>query len=507
MVRRSFRMATGGMLAMLAAILALVLTPAQALAYYEACFVSTTDGAAGEYSQQINDGVIWDGYRHAASGEGWSWDGAGTLTLSGYHGGAISLMAWEEESPYFKLVLQGSNSITLTEPLNSYELSGSGGTFTWHQYCGIEGFGTLDIVGPGTLDINLNPARSTGDDTYHGIEKNGVGDLSISNGATVNITGRGISTENMGLCGTSLYRGNIVIDNATLAVRGNNVFDANDMVMQLTIRNGSKVIVEGQRHSGWSYDSSGGIGAREVSISDSTVNVKGVYAGVYATENYNPDEGGSPGRLSIANSTLNIDVAGIALHGKTIHIEREKEGYGFEPDPWDAAFVVSPSGSINKVSMVPGAKTSDWPSVDGTAPVYRLYNRKTSEHLYTINYGEFRDLPKITKGDWVQEGIAWYAPKTSKTPVYRLYNKKSGDHHYTTSKQEADTLVKKHGWTLETTAFYSDDAKRVPLYRLYNGRLQRGQHHYTADSNERNVLSSKHGWKYETIGFYGVKAK
>ena len=150
------------------------------------------------------------------------------------------------------------------------------------------------------------------------------------------------------------------------------------------------------------------------------------------------------------------------------------------------------------------AKPTPTPTEE-TVPVYRLYNKKTSEHLYTINQGEFRDLPKVSKGDWVQEGIAWYAPKKSKTPVYRLYNKKSGDHHYTTSKQEADALVARHGWTLETTAFYSDDAKRVPLYRLYNGRLKRGQHHYTADANERNVLSSKHGWKYETIGFYGVK--
>ena len=140
-------------------------------------------------------------------------------------------------------------------------------------------------------------------------------------------------------------------------------------------------------------------------------------------------------------------------------------------------------------------------------PVYRLYNKKTSEHLYTINYGEFRDLPKITKGDWVQEGIAWRAPKSSKTPVYRLYNKKSGDHHYTISKQEANTLVKRHGWTLETTAFYSDDAKGVPLYRLYNGRLRRGQHHYTAAAQERNALTSKYGWVAEGIGWYGLAKK
>ncbi len=144
---------------------------------------------------------------------------------------------------------------------------------------------------------------------------------------------------------------------------------------------------------------------------------------------------------------------------------------------------------------------------DPAVPVYRLYNKKTSEHLYTLGKNEYDQLPVITEGDWVQEGIAWYAPKKSNTPVYRLYNKKSGDHHYTTSKAEADALVANHGWTLETTAFYSDDAKRVPLYRLYNGRLQRGQHHYTADANERRGLTTRFGWKYETIGFYGVKAK
>ena len=163
------------------------------------------------------------------------------------------------------------------------------------------------------------------------------------------------------------------------------------------------------------------------------------------------------------------------------------------------------TGTATKTFKIVAAPTPTPAPAEEIVPVYRLYNKKTSEHLYTINYGEFRDLPEITKGDWAQEGIAWYAPKKSNTPVYRLYNKKSGDHHYTTDRGEADALCASFGWTLETTAFYSDDAKRVPLYRLYNGRLQRGQHHYTADANERDALTTRFGWKDEAIGFYGVK--
>ena len=102
------------------------------------------------------------------------------------------------------------------------------------------------------------------------------------------------------------------------------------------------------------------------------------------------------------------------------------------------------------------ALTYDAPAAS-TVPIFRLYNKRTSEHLYTKNYNEYSDLPAMSRFDWVQEGIAWHAPASSSVPVYRLYNKRSGDHHYTT------------------------------------------------DANERNALSSKHGWKYETIGFYGVK--
>ena len=139
----------------------------------------------------------------------------------------------------------------------------------------------------------------------------------------------------------------------------------------------------------------------------------------------------------------------------------------------------------------------------GTVNVYRLYNRKTSEHLYTTSKKEYDTLPYRTHGDWMCEGVAWIAPKKSSTPVFRLYNKGLGDHHYTTSKGERDALTRK-GWRYEGVAFYSDDSKRVPLYRLYNGRLKAGQHHYTTSKGERDSLVRKSGWRNEGVGWYGI---
>ena len=138
-------------------------------------------------------------------------------------------------------------------------------------------------------------------------------------------------------------------------------------------------------------------------------------------------------------------------------------------------------------------------------PIYRMYNYKTSEHLYTKNVGEFNSCGYGNYRDWQQENVAWNAPASSGTPVYRLYNPVSGDHHYTTGAGERDVLVSKHGWHYEGIEFYSDDARGVPLYRVYNGRLMRGQHHYTSSMAERNMLTRSYGWSDEKIGFYGVK--
>ena len=147
--------------------------------------------------------------------------------------------------------------------------------------------------------------------------------------------------------------------------------------------------------------------------------------------------------------------------------------------------------------------------VPDTVAVYRLYNHRTSEHLWTTSANEYEKLPDITDGDWRQEDVAWNAPDGEGTPVYRLYNRNMGDHYYSMDANEIRVLTTKHGWTVDNNgapAFWSaakGDEGAIPLYCVYNRRLKKGQHHFTASENERNVLVERAGWRYEKVAFYG----
>ena len=139
-------------------------------------------------------------------------------------------------------------------------------------------------------------------------------------------------------------------------------------------------------------------------------------------------------------------------------------------------------------------------------PIYRMYNSKTSEHMYTKSAKEYNSCGSGSYKDWKAEGVAWYAPKSSAKPVYRLYNLKSGDHHYTTSATERDKLVGSGQWRDEGIAFYSaakGDEGSIAIYRIFNGRLKRGQHHYTKSATERDKLVASGQWRDEGVGFYG----
>ena len=152
-------------------------------------------------------------------------------------------------------------------------------------------------------------------------------------------------------------------------------------------------------------------------------------------------------------------------------------------------------------------------AADRQTPIYRMYNIKTSEHLYTTSRAEYRACGAGAYADWRREGIAWRAPNKGDPgakPVYRLYNLRSGDHHYTTSKGERSSLLATGDWRDEGVAFYSASKSTkgtIAVYRVYNGRLQRGQHHYSTSAGERNALVSKHGWRDEGVGFYGYKSQ
>ena len=141
-------------------------------------------------------------------------------------------------------------------------------------------------------------------------------------------------------------------------------------------------------------------------------------------------------------------------------------------------------------------------------PLYRMYNTKTSEHLWTRSKAEYDSCGSGNYRDWKAEGVAWYAPRGGR-PVYRLYNLKSGDHHYTTSAGEKASLLASGQWRDEGVAFYSatnKDSNTIKIYRVYNGRLKRGQHHYTKSAAERDSLVKNSGWRDEGIGFYGYSS-
>ncbi len=135
-------------------------------------------------------------------------------------------------------------------------------------------------------------------------------------------------------------------------------------------------------------------------------------------------------------------------------------------------------------------------------PIYRLYNKKSGEHLWTASKNEYNVLAK--QYGWTQEGVAWYAPDSGKG-VLRLYNPTTGDHHYTSDSNEAKVLTTKYGWKYDNNAkplFYSGG--KTPIYRLYNKNLKRGSHHLTKSRNEYDTLKN-YGWKQEGVAMYCEK--
>lgn len=131
----------------------------------------------------------------------------------------------------------------------------------------------------------------------------------------------------------------------------------------------------------------------------------------------------------------------------------------------------------------------------GGADVYRLYNPRTGQHMWTTSRVE-RD--NLLKDEWNDEGIGWHSPDTGMI-VYRLYNPSNGDHLFTTYYKEA-SAVKRSGWTYEGANFASG-RDGTPVYRMFDP--VNGQHMWTINKKERDDLIA-HGWNDEGVGFYAA---
>ena len=158
-------------------------------------------------------------------------------------------------------------------------------------------------------------------------------------------------------------------------------------------------------------------------------------------------------------------------------------------------------------------------------PIYRMYNTKTSEHLWTKSKKEYDSCGKGNYRDWRQERVAWYSPNLPAPSsyakstqgdyvyVWRLYDKgRTGDHIYLTYGGEMKQYLA-NGWVVDKGAGFWTFRKGakvagktiIPIYRAYNPKLSRGKHHYTPSKTEYDTICKKHGWKPEDVKFYVVK--
>ena len=127
--------------------------------------------------------------------------------------------------------------------------------------------------------------------------------------------------------------------------------------------------------------------------------------------------------------------------------------------------------------------------------VYRLYNRKTDNHIWT---GSSSYQQKLLAQGWTNEGIGFASADKSNTPVYELYNPKNGDIIDTPNTSEIMQAVNKFHWRKDgIVAYWSGN---IPVYRLINKKT--GKHLFTSSVSERNNLL-KSGWKSEGVNGIG----
>ncbi len=160
----------------------------------------------------------------------------------------------------------------------------------------------------------------------------------------------------------------------------------------------------------------------------------------------------------------------------------------------------------SKITISAGALSADTEvnvQYSTLMPIYRMYNKITSEHLFSTNRTEYLNYVKLTsqnKENWIGEGVDWLS-QSSGSPVYRLYNPALGamansSHYYTADETERANLKANGGWLDDfngTPVFYSAGQKAI--FTAYNQAL-RSAHHYTSDLSEYKGLV-QHGWDIE----------
>lgn len=138
--------------------------------------------------------------------------------------------------------------------------------------------------------------------------------------------------------------------------------------------------------------------------------------------------------------------------------------------------------------------------------LYRAYNPNVDYHFFTTSRFEFDNAVANGYRDEStgRGGIGVYAGQAAgSTPLYRLYNKVTGKHYYTLDIIERDGLQQRD-WTYEANEgfmFRTQTTGTSVVYRLYNTAT--GTHLYTESAGVRNfILASFPTWQsHSDLGF------
>lgn len=144
----------------------------------------------------------------------------------------------------------------------------------------------------------------------------------------------------------------------------------------------------------------------------------------------------------------------------------------------------------------------------GEVAVYRLFSPPEQKHLFTISKTE-RDNLKASNA-WNIEGVGWCAyseqnrPPAAR-PVFRFYNTKTNQHVFTIKNAERNHLSFIKEWRYEGVAWYAFIPEQrppdtVPVYRLKSKTT--GKYLFTASTKEKYQLMMTPDWEFHEIAWY-----
>jgi hypothetical protein len=114
--------------------------------------------------------------------------------------------------------------------------------------------------------------------------------------------------------------------------------------------------------------------------------------------------------------------------------------------------------------------------VEGTSPLFRLYNPNNGAHYYTLNAGERQGLIFVGLRDEGIEGYIHANQEPGTIPIYRLYNSETGRHLFTINNAECELVLASFPgiWTRHGIVGYAQFRSENVVYRPVSSATRPG---------------------------------